>query len=92
MRGKLLLGSACLVGSGTAVWGETGRTNLEVTTVKLKDSSIEVTSSVTWDREGRETQWTSSSFQLKLFTRFSKRTILSDVAALHLVVAPLILA
>lgn len=51
MRGNLLLGTARLVGSGTAVRGETKRTNIGVTTVKVKGSSREATSSVTWYRE-----------------------------------------
>lgn len=77
----------CLVGSETTVW-ESRRTNLEVTMGKLKDSSAEVTSSVT--REG-ETQQASSSFQLKHFPKFFVSSSLQNVTALHLVVAPLIL-
>lgn len=39
-----------LVGCGTTAKEENGRTDLEVTMVKPKDSSTEVTPSVTWDR------------------------------------------
>lgn len=81
------MGSVCLVGSETTVW-ESRRTNLEVTMVKLKDSSAEVTSSVTRDRG---TQQAGSSFQLKHFPRFFLSPSLHNVTALHLVVAPLIL-